>query len=380
MATASTRSSRLSTSPTSSRKGESDPTPTPAAPLPLIHRLVTNWLITDPSYIVDPPKNARRYQTSGFSSTHIRYYFGGRFRSVKRFPLNFVVLAVILAAGALFFVFEAPWAWHHVHPAVPVMFAYVWLATLLHFVRALVSDPGVQPRNIHLPVDASLLQDSDYGGPDEYFNTVSLPFAADRVHGVSVKYCATCHIWRLPRMSHCAVCNTCVLHHDHHCVFLNNCVGAANYRTFLWTLAGCVAASVYLATVLFVHCFYYTWHVVPGSARPPSVHAALAHTPVSLLLAIAGCICTTYPLLLLMFHVYLSANNLTTREYLNYVHPQAGLAHPYVNVFRGRSMAHNLWRAWVAPPSVPLALQPRARYLAGDVTLERVAPLRSFNA
>lgn len=69
----------------------------------------------------------------------------------------------------------------------------------------------------------------------------------DGHHNVQVKYCATCGIWRTPRISHCAVCDNCVgklnhSHlvllinnvslelHDHHCIWLNNCIGRRNYR------------------------------------------------------------------------------------------------------------------------------------------------------
>ena len=72
--------------------------------------------------------------------------------------------------------------------------------------------------------------------PDEYFNTVTLPYwktnndnndntkisklaNAYHSHGVQVKYCGTCHIWRPSRTSHCNTCQQCILNHDHHCIF-----------------------------------------------------------------------------------------------------------------------------------------------------------------
>ncbi|OBA21633.1 Palmitoyltransferase ERF2 [Metschnikowia bicuspidata var. bicuspidata NRRL YB-4993] len=341
----------------------------------IIHKLVANWLLTDPNYVIDSdPSKLKNYQVQKHQDMGAWYLCGGRLRTGKKLPLNVIVALVMITCAVLFFIYEAPWTWSHLSPAVPVMFAYLWFLTAMFFVKAATLDPGIQPRNLHVPFDASLLERQN--GPDEYFNTVSLPYFSDRVNGVTVKYCATCHIWRAPRMSHCAVCNSCVLVHDHHCVFLNNCVGYRNYRYFLWFLLTCVITSVYLATFTFLHCFWYRYsHVVEDGVLVNSFKASISQSPATFFLALAGCLASVYPLMLLGFHIFLTANNLTTREYLNYVRPLADTDDTYVNVYDRKSMMRNMWLTWVATPQCLSLLRPTEQYLDGDFTKERVPVL-----
>ena len=45
-------------------------------------------------------------------------------------PLPFLGAVVfMLALPTLWFVFVAPWTWRHLSPAVPIVFAYVWLVS-----------------------------------------------------------------------------------------------------------------------------------------------------------------------------------------------------------------------------------------------------------
>lgn len=333
-------------------------------PAPWLHRLVANWLFTDPNYVVAPRHNYQKHTALRYG-----YLLGGRLHIVLARPYSVGIGVLVLAAEVLFWVFEASWLWHNVSAAAVVVPTYFFFLATMFFAKAASADPGVLPRNMHLPHGLDVPS-----GPEEYFNTISLPYHSDKTTGVAVKYCPTCHIWRLPRMSHCGVCNVCVQHHDHHCVFLNNCVGYRNYRYFLWFLVAAVVSLALLASLGFVHC--YAYRLVP--AKVPGIHsfrASIAAYPVAFLLALAGCCFVVYPLMLLVFHTYLTACNLTTREYLNYVRLYESR---YVNVFDTGSVWRNLWLAWWGTPQGVLLLRPRDRYVDGDITLEPMPALRSF--
>ncbi|SGZ46432.1 CIC11C00000002289 [Sungouiella intermedia] len=339
--------------------------------VPWIHVLVANWLITDPSYIVSS-KKLHNYQVQNDGHSHTVFFLGGRLRFVKLPPISVGVIMVIVASGVLFWIFEASWLWHHINASPVIIYTYLWLLSFLFFVKAACSDPGIVPRNLHLPYNMD--QMGTYKPPDEYFNVVSLPYTSNTTFGVSVKYCPTCHIWRLPRMSHCGICNVCVSNHDHHCKFLSNCVGLRNYRHFLWFLLVSVLACVCQAVLCFVHLFHYRTHYSSLSTFSQSA----SRYPVALLLAIIAILGFVYPFLLLGLHVYLTAYNCTTREYLNYVRPASHGASPYVNVFDTKSIWRNLWLNWIATPQGLSLVNPKQQYVEGDITLEPVPPLAGF--
>lgn len=337
------------------------------------HRWVTNWLITDPNYIVTADNaNLRNYQVQCDPDNKTLYLFGGRLRYVKVQPISLVVGLTIVASAILFWVFEAPWLWHTVSPATVILYTYNWILTFLFFVKAAGGDPGIMPRNLHLPYSVEYVNHSN--APDEYFNVVSLPYFQNEKVGVSVKYCPTCHIWRLPRMSHCSECNVCVANHDHHCKYLNNCVGARNYRYFLWFLVTVLLVCVFQAALCMVHLFHY--RTVDSAIR--SFRQSAAQSPVALLLAILALLGFVYPFGILLLHVFLTCQNFTTREYLNQVRPARQNNEQYVNVYDTGSKWKNMWLNWVAFPQGMSLVKPKKQYVKGNIRLETVPPLTAF--
>lgn len=81
-----------------------------------------------------------------------RFFFGGRWQNTRQRPVNIATGVFAVLPCALFFGFEAPWLWHNVSPAIPIVFAYLTYICLSSFIHASVSDPGVS--SLH-PLPAS---------------------------------------------------------------------------------------------------------------------------------------------------------------------------------------------------------------------------------
>lgn len=296
---------------------------------------LTNWLVTDPEVYLQANVPKKYYQTN---QTDYIYLCGGRWRLAKQKPINVACIVAIVVPMVLYGVFEALWLWHHISGAIPVVFSYCWLLTLLFFLRLSLLDPGVLPNNIHVP---RMAVNGTVTLPEEYGNIIKLPWV-DATKGVNTKYCNTCNIWRPPRASHCGTCNACVINHDHHCVFLNNCVGRRNYRYFLYFLLLAVVTTSFLAITSFIHVFYYRI----GDSDILTFKASISKYPVAFLLGIYALVAWMYPFLLLAFHLFLTGQNITTREYLNYVR---GDHDPdFVNVYNQHGAFANWWYHWVA--------------------------------
>lgn len=333
--------------------------------------IATNWLITDPALRLGDPK--KNYHTKTAANTSHIYICGGRLATSKLWPISVAVFLAIVLAGVLFWVFEASWLWHNLLPALVIIFTYFWLLTIMFMVKTAGCDPGFAPRNIHVSYSPDLIREEDHRAPDEFYSTVSLPYFGTQ-KPTTVKYCITCHIWRTPRMSHCHHCHSCVYIHDHHCVFLNNCVGFRNYRYFLWFLLMVVLTSAMLSILGWVHVYHYRMVEDPAVS---SFLASISKNPVAFVLALYGLCAFVYPAMLLVFHIYLSANNLTTREYLNSVYTTRKLPEDerYVNIYDTRGILRNLWNAWWAMPQGVPTRNIRGVYEKGDLRNE---PLRSL--
>lgn len=72
-----------------------------------------------------------------------RFFLGGRWQNTKQRPINIATGVFVLIPCVLFYVFEASWLWHHVSPAIPIIFAYLTFICISSFIHASVSDPGV---------------------------------------------------------------------------------------------------------------------------------------------------------------------------------------------------------------------------------------------
>lgn len=345
----------------------------------ILHKFITNWLIMDPNLLndiaIDKSSHVKNYQKS--ENSKYVFFFGGRLHTIKsKNPTSLITLILIIIPGVLFIIFQASWQWNHISPAITMIFIYLWMINIIFFLKLATGDSGRLPKNLHIPKKITKIQDSNHweinDPPLEYFNTVTLPYNNDKNQGIQVKYCTTCHVWRPSRTSHCATCNICVLNHDHHCVFLNNCIGQRNYKYFLWFLLISVINCIYLLIVSVIQlCFYR----IGNDGQIDDINHSIRTHPVALLIIIYSILGLIYPFLLLLFHGFLTSQNITTREYLNYVYKQKLIN--FINVYQ-RSWFKNLYINWLGKSSGVGLTFPLDIYRDGDLRYQTIEPLKSF--
>ena len=180
---------------------------------------------------------------------------------------------------------------------------------------------------------------------------------------VPVKYCKTCNIWRPPRCYHCRVCDNCVETLDHHCVWLNNCVGRRNYRYFLAFVSTGTVCALFLAFASLGHILKYrSLHLV-------TFGTAIRVCRVPFAMFIYGIVAVIYPVSLWLYHLFLTGNGQTTREYLaSRRFPKTERHRPFT---RGNFVRN--WISVLARPKPPTYLHFKKKYEEGD---QRFGPRR----
>lgn len=256
---------------------------------------------------VQPPGRVYQY----FDGNTV-FCFGGRWQNSKQQPINIATGIFVLTPCVLFFIFEAPWLWNNVSPAIPITVAYLTFICVSSFIHASVSDPGILPRNLHQfpPVDEN--EDPLRIGPStvDWTQIKSTDGSAAALE-FPMKHCRTCNIWRPPRAHHCRMCDNCIEGHDHHCVWLNNCVGKRNYRYFFTFVTSATLLAIYIVATSFIQLFVYK------DREHVSLTSAIDHFRVPFALVILGILAFCYPAALMGYHVFLMARGETTREYIN---------------------------------------------------------------
>lgn len=71
------------------------------------------------------------------------FCIGGRLQNTRHRPINIATGAFVVLPAILFFIFSAPYLWHEVSPAVPILFGYIFYICISSFLHASGSDPGV---------------------------------------------------------------------------------------------------------------------------------------------------------------------------------------------------------------------------------------------
>lgn len=285
---------------------------------------------------------------------------GGRFQNSRDKPVNIATGILVVVPSALFFAYSAPWLWHNISPAIPIVFAYVFCLCVSSFVHASVVDPGIVPRNLHpMPLPDPSDDPLAVGPPTDDWVMVKLATSAVAAMDVPVKYCKTCNIWRPPRCYHCRACDNCVETLDHHCVWLNNCVGRRNYRYFFTFVSTSTILAFFLLGASLAHILVYR------NQHHLSFVDTINIFRVPWAMVIYGALAGPYPASLLVYHLFLVGRGETTREYLN--------SHKFVKANRHRPFTQgNAIKNWIAVfmrPRPPTYMQFKRPYEPGDQRL-----------
>lgn len=292
------------------------------------------------------------------------FWLGGRLQNTRDRPVNVATALMVIVPAGLFFGFSAPWLWLHVSPAIPILFAYLFLICISSFFHGSLTDPGILPRNLHPFPPSNPNEDPLNVGPSttEWTMVVS---AASRNAAMEVptKYCKSCNIWRPPRAHHCRVCDNCVETQDHHCVWLNNCIGRRNYRFFFAFVSSCTLLGLFLLGGSLAHIL--VWR----QRNHTSFGAAIDKWRVPFAMCIYSIIVTPYPLSLWGYHLFLMGRGETTREYLN--------SHKFLKKDRHRPFTQgSIFKNWLVVllrPRPPTYLHFKKRFEEGD---QRFGPRR----
>ncbi|CZT14837.1 related to Palmitoyltransferase erf2 [Ramularia collo-cygni] len=324
-------------------------------------------------YDTPPKMMGRNYEYFG---GNMLFFFLGRCMNTRAKPLNILTFILAVFPAALFAIFSAPYLWRNVSPALPIIFAYVFLLTLSSFLHAAFSDPGILPRNLHPHPELESDRDPLAIGPPstEWVMVKTFPSQQKNLESsaeqgqhttameVPTKYCKTCQIWRPPRTHHCRICDACMETQDHHCVWLNNCVGRRNYRYFFAFVGMGSIMALLLIAFSAVHVQHY------ASANDIGFGNALTgrtQEKVAFAMMIYALFALPYPGSLCVYHLFLVGRGETTREYLN--------GHKFLPVDRHRPFSlGSRWKNWTAVllrPRGPSYLSFKRRYLEGDVRL-----------
>ena len=210
--------------------------------------------------------------------------------------------------------------WVVVPPTVQrIFFCLVALANVL-YVRIATSWGGRQDPGF-LPVDGSaVVLPADADGAAAADGPIRPPRG-------SLKLCERCGHFCPMRGKHCKACGRCVPRFDHHCFWLGTCVGARNYGTFV-ALSWAMSAAIWWGVMLMVpNCFVAPWlpahHAHTGADEAPvectrtwDLFLVASFNWLPLVTAAVGAGMGVMVGLLFMVHMWLSATNVTTYEFL----------------------------------------------------------------
>ncbi|OAD01755.1 hypothetical protein MUCCIDRAFT_156351, partial [Mucor lusitanicus CBS 277.49] len=195
----------------------SNPPPPPLPPamhsnVQLQHR--TPYITQPPQQqAIEPPpriiQGRRQLSTRNYKTYNGKtiFFCGGRFLTSRALWAFCVSLFLVIMPSVLFLIFTCPWLWHHISPAVPIVFAYIFCITLSSMLKTSWTDPGIIPRNLDIHSMNAHKNDSNRFGYrySSMSDVSSFPLPREVIiKGVPVrlKYCETCCIYRPPRASH----------------------------------------------------------------------------------------------------------------------------------------------------------------------------------
>ena len=134
----------------------------------------------------------------------------------------------------------------------------------------------------------------------------------------ATKYCWVCEHEVAEQSMHCRYCNKCIARFDHHCQWLNTCVGERNYPFFfktLWSIAILLVTHASIAIAVSIDI------LIGGSSKQRAIEWFSANlwevvVSVNLFFALFDTVSMILILQLLVFHIKLRAQNLTTYKFI----------------------------------------------------------------
>ncbi|XP_051951645.1 palmitoyltransferase ZDHHC15A [Xyrauchen texanus] len=176
------------------------------------------------------------------------------------------------------------------------------------FWKAVSTPPSSPSVEFQLCSSDSLPYEHDDGGMEKCLLETSWKFPVHtRTESGAIRFCHLCRLIKPDRCHHCSVCQICVLKMDHHCPWLNNCIGFSNYKFFMLFLLYSFLYCLLIVTTVTPTCINLWLGKLFDSCVKLHV---LFLTLVSAMFAVTLCF-------LLLFHIWLLANNKTTLEWLS---------------------------------------------------------------
>ena len=138
----------------------------------------------------------------------------------------------------------------------------------------------------------------------------------------STKLCLTCNIARPFRSTHCSDCDNCTLRFDHHCPWIGTCVGVRNYSFFFIYLCFLNLLQVFTGIISIVDIIMKILNNLKNKKdlydnnNNKIIKISFCEIIISLYIFIYICITMIFTTGLLIFHIRIVVNNLTTKEEL----------------------------------------------------------------